>query len=44
MIHKVRKAMKDRDALYKLNQFIEMDDSFLVENRQANEGVVPRTN
>jgi len=28
MIHKVRKAMKDRDALYKLNQFIEMDDSF----------------
>jgi transposase-like protein len=28
MIHKVRKAMKDRDTLYKLNQFIEMDDSF----------------
>lgn len=28
MIHKVRKAMKDRDARYKLNQFIEMDDSF----------------
>ena len=28
MIHKVRKAMKDRDALYKLNQFIEMDDSY----------------
>jgi len=28
IIHKVRKAMKDRDTLYKLNQFIEMDDSF----------------
>jgi len=44
MIHKVRKAMKDRDALYKLNQFIEMDDSFFgrviiaVENRGMHAG------
>ncbi len=28
MIHKIRRAMKDRDALYKLSNFIEMDDSY----------------
>ena len=28
MIHKIRKAMKDRDSFYKLNHFIEMDDSY----------------
>jgi transposase-like protein len=28
MIHKIRRAMKDRDSLYKLNNFIEMDDSY----------------
>ena len=28
MIHKIRKAMKDRDSLYKLSNFIEMDDSY----------------
>jgi len=26
VIHKIRRAMKDRDALYKLSNFIEMDD------------------
>ncbi len=28
MIHKIRRAMKDRDSLYKLSNFIEMDDSY----------------
>ena len=28
MIHKIRKAMKYRDSFYKLNHFIEMDDSY----------------
>jgi transposase-like protein len=28
MIHKIRKAMKERDSLYKLSNFIEMDDSY----------------
>lgn len=28
MIHKIRKAMEERDALYKLYNFIEMDDSY----------------
>jgi transposase-like protein len=28
MIHKIRKAMEERDALYKLCNFIEMDDSY----------------
>lgn len=28
MIHKIRKAMKDRDAPYKLHHFIEMDDAY----------------
>jgi len=28
MIHKIRKAMEKRDALYKLYNFIEMDDSY----------------
>ena len=28
MIHKIRKAMKDRDTPYKLNHFIEMDDAY----------------
>ena len=28
MIHKIRRAMKDRDTLYKLSNFIEMDDSY----------------
>jgi transposase-like protein len=29
MIHKIRRAMKERDALYKLSNFIEMDDAYL---------------
>jgi transposase-like protein len=28
MIHKIRKAMEKRDTLYKLNNFVEMDDSY----------------
>ena len=28
IIHKIRKAMKERDSLYKLNNFKEMDDSY----------------
>ena len=28
MIHKIRGAMKDRDSLYKMSKFIEMDDSY----------------
>ena len=28
MIHKIRRAMKDRDTLYKLSNIIEMDDSY----------------
>jgi transposase-like protein len=28
MAHKIRKALKDRDALYKLNGILEMDDSY----------------
>lgn len=28
MIHKIRKAMEDRNSLYKLKKFIEMDDSY----------------
>ena len=28
MIHKIRSAMKNRDSLYKLSKFIEMDDSY----------------
>ena len=28
MIHKIRKAMEDRNSLYKLSKFIEMDDSY----------------
>lgn len=37
MIHKVRKAMKDRDALYKLNHFIEMVDH--IDSNNLNEFV-----
>jgi transposase-like protein len=28
MIHKIRRAMKNRDSLYKMSNFIEMDDSY----------------
>ena len=28
MIHKIRKAVRDRDARYKLKHIIEMDDSY----------------
>ena len=28
MIHKIRKAMRDRDSLYRLSDLIEMDDSY----------------
>ena len=28
IIHKIRHAMKERDSLYKLNNFIEMDDAY----------------
>ena len=28
MIHKIRRAMENRDSLYKLSKFIEMDDSY----------------
>lgn len=28
MIHKIRRAMKDRDSHYKMSNFIEMDDSY----------------
>ena len=38
IIHKIRKAMQDRDAPYKLNHFIEMDDAYFGSTSKGKRG------
>ena len=38
MIHKIRRAMENRDSLYKLSKFIEMDDSYFGSSTSGKRG------
>jgi transposase-like protein len=38
MIHKIRRAMENRDSLYKLSKFIEMDDSYFGSSSSGKRG------
>ena len=38
IIHKIRKAMQDQDASYKLNHFIEMDDAYFGSKSKGKRG------